>query len=200
MPERREGEPTASGAVTGRPCRAEHKEWICARRRGPHPDQHHEAEDGTRWRQDRCSACLQPMARHIGRKCSASPAWDGHPPDALTTSVEDRLDRLEQLAGISRTPEAPAVVDNAVLFAQARNLPPALKVQLVEAMGFTPKGSAHDNDCPAPHMRGIRCNCVPPATVWSAPNDVDVHRKETWEDRLALARRWTSEQSHGRKD
>jgi hypothetical protein len=65
-------------------------------------------------------------------------------------------------------------------------------------MGFTPIGDDHDSDCMAPHGRGINCNCVPPATSWAPPNDVDVLRKETWDDRVALAKKWESERSHGR--
>jgi hypothetical protein len=74
------------------------------------------------------------------------------------------------------------------------------KVALVEAMGFTPMGSDHQDDCIRyTHGRGFRCNCVPPATVWNQPHDVNVYRKQTWEDRKALAHQWSREGTHGRE-
>lgn len=74
------------------------------------------------------------------------------------------------------------------------------KVQLVQAMGFRPTGSDHQDDCPRyTHGTGFRCCCVPPATSWSQPSDVNVYRKETWDDRLARARQWSREGSHGRE-
>ncbi len=74
------------------------------------------------------------------------------------------------------------------------------KVALVNAMGFSPMGSDHQDDCPRyTHGSGFRCCCVPTATVWSQPSDVDVYRKETWDDRLALAKQWSRDGSHGRE-
>ena len=74
------------------------------------------------------------------------------------------------------------------------------KVQLLRAMGFSPMGSRHQDDCTRyTHGPGFICICVPPATVWTQPHDVDVFRKETWEDRKALADKWSREGSHGRE-
>lgn len=74
------------------------------------------------------------------------------------------------------------------------------KVALVKAMGFRPMGDDHDHDCVRrTHGSGFRCNCVPPATTWGQPRDVDVFRKETWDERLALVRKWSREGSHGRE-
>lgn len=74
------------------------------------------------------------------------------------------------------------------------------KVALVKAMGFSPRGSDHQDDCIRyTHGAGFRCNCVPPATEWSQPHDVAAFRKETWKDRLALAHQWSREGSHGRE-
>lgn len=63
------------------------------------------------------------------------------------------------------------------------------KVAALDAMGFTPLGSDHQPDCPYALDPGLRCNCVPPATVWAQPHDVDVLRGETWEQRKAAPRR-----------
>ena len=74
------------------------------------------------------------------------------------------------------------------------------KVQLMEAMGFRPLGADHQDDCIRyTHGAGFVCGCVPPATVWGQPRDVDVFRKETWEDRRALTHKWSREGSHGRE-
>lgn len=113
--------------------------------------------------------------------------------------IEDRIARLERLAGVQEE-KAPVVVNSVdELLAQAKDLDPETKVKLVEAMGFVPMGSSHDDDCDSRFGGGIRCNCVPPATTWHGPTDVDVHRKETWDDRLALAHKWSREGSHGRE-
>lgn len=105
------------------------------------------------------------------------------------------------LSGQEPKPEGVAVdiedVDR--LVARAQTLPPETKLWLLEAMGFTPIGSAHQPDCMRLYDRGIRCDCVPPATVWGQPSDVAAHRKETWEDRVELARAWSREGSHGRE-
>lgn len=57
-------------------------------------------------------------------------------------------------------------------------LDPAEKVRMIEAMGFTPMGSSHQPDCPYALDAGLVCICVPPATVWNAPDDVLKHRGE----------------------
>jgi hypothetical protein len=115
--------------------------------------------------------------------------------------LEERVAHLERLAGVNKEKVTAIVVEGIDdLLAQAKDLPPDVKVRLVEAMGFTPMGDDHDYDCIGGPGSGFRCNCVPPATVWNGPSDVDVFRKETWEDRLALSHKWTAEKSHGRRD
>ncbi|MER5754375.1 hypothetical protein [Streptomyces sp. NPDC002088] len=86
------------------------------------------------------------------------------------------------------------------LKALAAELLPEQKVALLEAMGFKPVGGDHDDDCVRrTHGSGFRCICVPPATMWSQPRDVEAYRKETWEDRRALAQQWSREGTHGRE-
>jgi hypothetical protein len=63
------------------------------------------------------------------------------------------------------------------------SLPAARKVAILTAMGFTPTGSSHQPDCPYTIDAGNKCNCVPPATMWAQPRDVDAHRGETYEER-----------------
>lgn len=67
-------------------------------------------------------------------------------------------------------------------------LPAPEKVKIIEAMGFVPMGDAHEWDCEARWDTGLRCNCVPPATWWEAPEDVRRHRHETWDERLKRAK------------
>lgn len=112
-----------------------------------------------------------------------------------------RLEHLEELAGVTeKKPEpTPAIAGMDDLLAQAKTLPPEVKLQLIKAMGFIATGDDHDGECIGRPGSGYVCNCVPPATWWHAPNDVDVYRKETWEDRLALANEWTRKGTHGRK-
>lgn len=82
----------------------------------------------------------------------------------------------------------------------AKELPAEKKVALLKAMGFSPMGADHQDDCIRyTHGSGFRCGCVPPSTSWSQPGDVDVFRRETWEDRKALAEKWSREGSHGRE-
>lgn len=75
-----------------------------------------------------------------------------------------------------------------------QGLPPEEKVRIIEAMGFTPFRDSHQPECPKVWDRGLICNCVPPTTVWGPPTDVQVLRKETWEDRLQQVRRWNERQ------
>lgn len=59
-----------------------------------------------------------------------------------------------------------------------RTLSAERKVEIITAMGFTPLGESHQPDCPYAHDAGLRCNCIPPATVWGQPRDVDELRHE----------------------
>lgn len=112
--------------------------------------------------------------------------------------LESRVARLEKLAGVTEPkPQLPSNMDD--LLAQARNLPPDVKINLIQAMGFTAMGDDHDDDCVGRPGSGFVCNCVPPATWWNAPNDVDVYRKETWDDRVELANEWERKGTHGRR-
>lgn len=69
-----------------------------------------------------------------------------------------------------------------------KSMPAADKVAILLAMGFSPQHDAHTLDCPAAMDGGNRCNCVPDATVWVQPADVDEFRHETWAERLAYAK------------
>lgn len=120
-------------------------------------------------------------------------------PDLLKffTEVADYAKELEAREAALRSLTAESFEG---LKAIADSLTGEQKVQLVRAMGFRPTGNAHQDDCPRwTHGAGFRCGCVPPATLWSQPRDVDVYRKETWNDRLALAEQWSREGSHGRE-
>ena len=68
-----------------------------------------------------------------------------------------------------------------------RSLSPEMKVEIIESMGFVASFDPHQPDCLAPGS-GLRCNCVPDATVWSPPHDVMALRGETWPERLAKSR------------
>lgn len=68
---------------------------------------------------------------------------------------------------------------------QWKDLPPEVKVKVVEAMGFIPVGSTHTYDCPHAIDPGNICNCVGEPTSWMGPRDVQRHRGETWEQRVA---------------
>lgn len=74
-----------------------------------------------------------------------------------------------------------------------KSMPAADKVAILLAMGFSPQHYAHTPDCPAAMDGGNRCNCVPDATVWVQPADVDKFRHETWHERLAKSRARSSE-------
>jgi hypothetical protein len=108
-------------------------------------------------------------------------------------------DREKAVADREQTLTDEASYNFEQLKALVKSLTGEQKVELVSAMGFQPVGDDHDADCVAPHARGIRCGCVPPATSWGQPRDVDEFRKETWEDRVALANQWSREGSHGRE-
>jgi hypothetical protein len=69
-------------------------------------------------------------------------------------------------------------------------LAPEEKVRIVEAMGFVAFRDPHQPECPIVWDSGLLCNCVPPTTTWGPPPDVQVLRKETWEDRTRQARAW----------
>jgi hypothetical protein len=66
-------------------------------------------------------------------------------------------------------------------------LAPAEKLEALKLMGFTAFYEDHQPDCAAMFASGIRCNCVPPGTHWSAPKDVNVFLRETWTERRAFA-------------
>lgn len=67
-----------------------------------------------------------------------------------------------------------------------KDWPPEEKVRLITAMGFTPTFDEHNADCPARmDPEGFICICVPSATFWVQPKDVDEFRHETWGERVA---------------
>lgn len=123
----------------------------------------------------------------------------GKAPDLLKFFQEaaDYVKELEAREEALRSLTAEAV-DEMETF--VKTLTGEQKVRLIRAMGFSPLGSAHDDSCIRyTHGPGFICICVPPATVWSQPDDVDKARKETWDDRRALADKWSREGSHGRE-
>lgn len=70
-----------------------------------------------------------------------------------------------------------------------KTLDPATKVKIVEAMGFVPRRSEHDRECPREiGGSGYICQCVGEPTEWGAPRDVQEFRGETWEQRVAKRR------------
>lgn len=75
------------------------------------------------------------------------------------------------------------------LLASAAKLPATRKLEVLAAMGFTRFGADHQEDCPYNIDAGYRCNCVPPTSSWSAPEDVQIELKETWADRLEQAKK-----------
>lgn len=88
-----------------------------------------------------------------------------------------------------RTSPAPqgAAPSKDELFAAVAALPPEDKVALFKHLGMSRVGDNHTYDCPGGPTTGLVCNCVPPASMWTHPKDVEVHLKETWKDLLALA-------------
>ena len=75
-----------------------------------------------------------------------------------------------------------------------KNIPPADKLAVVEAMGFTPVWEEHQPDCPhaalfddddPDDVLGLICVCVPPGTSFHPPRDVRVELGETREQLLA---------------
>jgi hypothetical protein len=66
-----------------------------------------------------------------------------------------------------------------------RAMPPAEKVRIIEAMGFSRHGDEHTPDCPANPDDGLRCICVPDADHYAAPDDVVAFWGQTWDERLA---------------
>lgn len=67
-----------------------------------------------------------------------------------------------------------------LLVHMVKELPPEQKVELLEAIGMSRTGSAHQPDCYS--YSGNRCICIPPASTWSHPDGVDEFLGETWED------------------
>lgn len=100
------------------------------------------------------------------------------------------------LAGIKKVAiDALEEIKNAAsgLEVDYKNMDAAEKVRIIQAMGFTPTGDDHDSGCAKLVNRGYICNCVPPATWWMQPSDVDVLRHETYEERRAKADRRSRE-------
>jgi hypothetical protein len=79
------------------------------------------------------------------------------------------------------------MVQRALSMRHPRRLPATRKVELLREMGFSPVAADHDGDCPAPHVPQTPCQCVPPATVWAQPGDVDELLGQTLQQRLAKA-------------
>lgn len=91
---------------------------------------------------------------------------------------------IKAILGITSSPVPPPVIDDwGDLLHRAQDFNAVQKIEIVKAMGFRPGGSDHQWDCGYQFDPGIRCNCVPPATTWSQPADVDVYLGETWEER-----------------
>jgi hypothetical protein len=61
---------------------------------------------------------------------------------------------------------------------------PATIVQVLDDLGWHKVADDHQPDCPAMvDPVGLRCQCVPPAVTWSAPNEVLSHLGEDWDSR-----------------
>jgi hypothetical protein len=99
--------------------------------------------------------------------------------------AEQTLKAVRELVGAPAPVVQPTNMDE--LLEQAKSLPADFKIKLLEAMGFSPVGSDHTDDCPHNFDSGLICQCVPPATMWSQPSDVDEARGETWEQRRECA-------------
>ena len=67
-------------------------------------------------------------------------------------------------------------------------IPPDIMPQIIEAMGFVPSREQHDPACPKQVDSELKCNCVQPPTVWTAPNRVQVHMGEDYATALAERR------------
>jgi hypothetical protein len=98
-----------------------------------------------------------------------------------------KLAQIQAILGNAEPAPAAAPANWEDLLAQAKNLPAQLKVDALKAMGFNPVGSDHTAECPYVLDSGYVCNCVPPATMWAQPKDVDELRGETWEQRRERA-------------
>lgn len=61
-------------------------------------------------------------------------------------------------------------------------LPPTVKLELVEAMGFSRVWTEHQPECPYAIDAGMRCNCIPPGTSFHPPHDVVKELHETYEE------------------
>lgn len=131
---------------------------------------------------------LRTHRRNLIRKLLFTPEapWPGFAAAQQHYDREGAKRFLSETAFVSAGDDLPTSTDQ--LLEQAKSLPAEFKIKLVEAMGFKPVGSAHAADCPAMLDSGNRHNCVPPATMWSAPRDVQEERGETWEQRLQRAR------------
>lgn len=71
------------------------------------------------------------------------------------------------------------------LLAYAKELSSEFKVQLVEAMGFSPQRQPHQLHCMSIQGSGLICDCLMPPTVFIPPDDVLVYRHETSAERRA---------------
>jgi hypothetical protein len=71
------------------------------------------------------------------------------------------------------------------LFEAVKALPPEQKVRLFGFLGMLRVGDSHQPECPV--SNSMDCNCVPPESTWTHPEDVEVYLEDTWEQRLAYA-------------
>lgn len=114
----------------------------------------------------------------LGPKISDQDYWDL----VLTDSRRDNYRRrAEALIALARENQDEPGVDY-------KAMPAETKVETIKAMGFIPMGDPHTRDCPTNYGTGFICTCVPDATVWAQPADVDAFRGETWEQRLAQSK------------
>lgn len=73
------------------------------------------------------------------------------------------------------------------LFQVVKALPAEEKVELFKSLGMSCVGENHQPDCL--QFYGGYCNCIPPASMWTHPKDVEVFLKETYDDLYAEAQR-----------
>lgn len=112
--------------------------------------------------------------------------------------TRETLEEIRRLVGVN----APVVTVSspADMLTVAGMLAPEFKVQLMEAMGFTPQRQPHQLSCMSIQGSGYICTCVQPPTVWIQPHDVDVLRHETPNERRAATQARNAQEEEDEED
>jgi hypothetical protein len=98
--------------------------------------------------------------------------------------LEEKVDKILELVSQDRKP-----LNWSDLMKEARTLAPDLKVEFLQAMGFTRSGSRHTRSCASIQGSGLICTCVQPESEWSHPKDVREFLHETPEERQEATRK-----------